>query len=78
MDCELLTTNAGGRLAHIDDQTAFMSGIDRDHPSWQILFIAEVDAKLATGDTSAYRFGGLYSVRRYWPGPGKLRICGGF
>ena len=64
MDCEMLTTNAGGRLAKLDDQSAFMDGITHDHPSWQLLFIAEVDGRLAADDGSPQTNSGCYEHRR--------------
>ena len=75
MPCELLSTNAGGKLACIDDQAAFMSRVERDHPEWQIIFIAEVDARLASIDTTADKFGGRCSYRRHWPGPGSFAFA---
>ena len=71
----MISTNAGGKLAHIDDQAAFMSAIERDHPLWQIVFIAEVDGRLAHADCSALSFGGRFTYTRHWPGPGSFAMA---
>ena len=75
MPVQILSTNAGGKLASEDDQAAFMSSVEKDHPGWQIIYIAEVDARLASFDTSALKFGGRYLYRRHWPGPGSFAMA---
>ena len=67
---QIISTNAGGKLASIDDQAAFMNAIEEYHPAWQMVYISEVDGSLSSFDTSALKFGGRYTYKRYWPGPG--------
>ena len=50
---QIITTNAGGKLAAIDDQAASMNAIEDFHPAWQVVFISEVDGSLSSIDTMA-------------------------
>ena len=75
MPLQILSTNAGGKLASGDDHAAFMSSVKKDHPGWQIVYIAEADARLASFDTLASKFGGRSIYRRHWPGPGSFAMA---
>ena len=75
MPVDILCTNAGGKLAAVDDQAAFMSSVEKDHPGWQMIFIAEVDGCLASFDCSAIRFGRRFFYHRHWPGPGSYAMA---
>ena len=75
MGLQVIFTNAGCKLAHIDDQAAFMSAVERDHPLWQIVFISEVDGHKADADVSALSFGGRFTYTRHWPGPGSFAMA---
>ena len=72
---QILSTNAGGKLSAIDDQAAFMNAVEEFHPAWQLVFISEVDASPSTIDTMALKFGGRYTYKRYWPGPGSYAMA---
>ena len=72
---QIITTNAGGKLAAIDDQAAFMNAIEEFHPAWQVVFISEGDGSLPSIDTMALKFGGRYTYKRYWPGPGSYAMA---
>ena len=52
-----------------------MNAIEEFHPAWQVVFISEVDGSLSSIDTMALKFGGRYTYKRYWPGPGSYAMA---